>query len=143
MFKQLEQLQGLYNNNNHNKNNYFGFQFDNEKYLNASQELKEFNIIREYHGLQQFLQLENVHTRDYKQARFFILQYIINCTNHDHINGDYSDKQNDQLIIDAGHLLYKFDGMKGMNDDLVWSFIPKRYHNNINFLWNGIGEWLA
>ena len=51
--------------------------------------------------------------------------------------------QNDQLIIDAGHLLHKFDGIKGMNDDLVCSFIPKRYHNNINYLWNGIGQWVA
>ena len=53
MFKfQLNQLQGLYNNESHSKkNNYFGFQFDNEKYLTASQELKEFNIIREFHGL--------------------------------------------------------------------------------------------
>ena len=110
MFKlQLEQLQKLYNNNN-NKNQFFNFQYDYEKHFSASQ---EFNIITEFHGLRKLLQIDGVTTKDYKQARYNILQYIINCVKHDHVNGDYSNTVNDQLIIDAGHLLYSFDGMEG------------------------------
>jgi hypothetical protein len=126
----------LFGSNNH-------YDFKPAKYVTASQELKEFNIIKEFNGLKKLLQQEDVPRKNYKQARYNILLYIINSVKYDHINGDYYDKDNNQLVIDAGHLLYNFDGMRGMDDELVWSFIPKRYHNDINYLWNGIGEWIA
>lgn len=112
-------------------------------YITASQELKDFNIIREFSGLRDMLRKDNIPDKNYKQARYNILLYIINNVKHDHINGDYYDEDNNQLVIDAGHLLYKYDGMQGMYDNLVWDFIPKRYRNDINYLWNGIGEWIA
>lgn len=135
MFNRLEQFNQLFGNDN-------DF-FKRPKYVTASQELKEFNIIREFNGLKKLLQQDDVYNKNYKQARYNILLYIINSVKHDHINGDYYDKENNQLVIDAGHLLYNYDGIKGMEDEFVWSFIPKRYHNDINYLWNGIGEWIA
>lgn len=41
-------------------------------------------------------------------------------------------------IIEGGKALYKFDGMDGMRDPLVWSFIPRRFHRDMR--WNGIDE---
>ena len=45
------------------------------------------------------------------------------------------------MLKDAGRLLYEFDGMKGMHDNLVWAFVPTRYRRNIDCVWGGIGEW--
>jgi hypothetical protein len=41
-------------------------------------------------------------------------------------------------LKEAGKMLYDYDGM---NDGLVWSFIPKRYQREIDCAWSGIGEW--
>lgn len=77
----------------------------------------------------------------YSVARKQILQWIIECVKHDPESGDYSDDDNDKLIIEAGKSLYLHEGMRGMHDPLVWAFIPKRYHRTIDALWDGIGEW--
>ncbi len=106
-----------------------------EKDLNASQELKHFNIISEYHALRQ---IEDKTSFDL--ARMNILKYIITCVKNDPINGDYYNKENGKLIIEAGQLLNKTNDMR---DLLVWSFIPKRYHREIENYWNGIGEWMS
>jgi hypothetical protein len=44
-------------------------------------------------------------------------------------------------LKEAGRLLYEYGGMEGMHDDLVWSFIPKRYKRYIDMGRNRIGEW--
>ena len=108
------------------------------KPLSAIEELKEYNIINEYNAMKSM----NFQASDlYKTARLKILQYIINCVNADSLNGDYYNENNRKLMIEAGNELNKEGGMKSMHDDLVWSFIPKRYHREIDYLWNGIGEW--
>lgn len=51
------------------------------------------------------------------------------------------DEENNKKIIQAGHLLNEDGGDNSMRDELVWAFIPKRYHREIDMLWGGIGEW--
>lgn len=46
-------------------------------------------------------------------------------------------------IREAGEILYETEGMRGMHDELLWSFIPKTYQREIDLIWDGIGEWLA
>ncbi len=108
---------------------------EDEKHLNASQELKEYNIISEYHALRQ---IEDKTSFDL--ARMNILKYIITCVKEDPINGDYYNKNNAKLIIEAGELLNKTNDMR---DLLVWSFIPKRYRREIENYWDGIGTWMS
>ena len=38
-------------------------------------------------------------------------------------------------------LLNSDEGMRIMHDNLVWSIITKRYHVEINQMWNDIGGW--
>ncbi len=44
-------------------------------------------------------------------------------------------------IKKAGEMLYESEGMSGLNDYLLWSFIPKDLHRYIDIAWDGIGEW--
>ena len=108
------------------------------KSLSAVEELKEYNIMKEYNSLKSM----NFPASDlYKSARLKILQYIINCVNADSLNGDYYNEDNRKLMIEAGNELNKEGGFASMQYNLVWSFIPKRYHREIDYMWNGIGEW--
>ena len=110
--------------------------------LTAKEELNEYNIIKEYKAIHTFYNMRCKMFKDkYEEARYNILKWIITCATHDPENGDYSDVKNNELIKDAGKLLYEYDKMEGMHDDLVWSFIPKRYQRDIDCLWNGIGKW--
>ena len=109
-----------------------------QKPITAQEELKEYDIMNEYNALKKMQHMDL-----YKSARFKILQYIINCVKADPINGDYYDKDNRKLMIEAGNELNSEGGMNSMKDNLVWAFIPKRYHREIDHLWDGIGEWCA
>lgn len=48
-----------------------------------------------------------------------------------------------QSIRESGEQLHQCDGFQGMSDPLVWLFIPKALHRDIEFIWDGIGEWKA
>jgi hypothetical protein len=108
---------------------------DEEKNMTASQELKHFNIIPEYYALNK---KENKNTFDL--GRMKILKYIINCVQKDPINGDYYSADNAIIMEEAGNHLEQTNDMRDM---LVWSFIPNRYHREIDNYWSGIGSWIA
>tara|TARA_B100000902_G_scaffold347219_1_gene354390 strand:- start:2712 stop:3188 length:477 start_codon:yes stop_codon:yes gene_type:complete len=102
---------------------------------------KSWNIEREYKAIQNFVESRGYKNK-YEEGRHKTLKYILNKVYHDPEKGDWDDDNNIKLIKEAGQLLYDFDGMKSMKDNLVWSFIPVRYHREISSYWNGIGEWL-
>lgn len=113
-----------------------------EAHLNAKEEIDYFNIQREYDGLKKIIEGQDPKSiSKYKMARLNILHYIIKCAENDPINGNWFDEENFKILKEAGILLYEDDGMRGMHDNLVWSFIPKRYHREIDLAWNNIGEW--
>lgn len=66
---------------------------------------------------------------------------MVKCIKADPQKADWYDEDNIADLKEAGRLLYKESGMRGMRDNLVWSFIPKRYNEEINSAWDGIGEW--
>jgi len=107
----------------------------------AKEELDEFNIEREYNAIKKLVNLRGGYKDKYEEGRFKTLQYMINCVSNDHQNGDYYNEDNNALMTNAGKLLNQYDGMDGMRDPLVWSFIPKRYHRGIDYMWDGIGDW--
>ena len=74
----------------------------------------------------------------YKIGRKGILEYTVTCVENEPVNGDYFTQENKQLVVKSGELLNKSDGMR---DDLVWSFIPKRYKGEIDRFWDGLGDW--
>lgn len=108
-------------------------------------ELFEYNVFKEYDGLLRLIGIANNQGEKnlYKIARLKILKYLITCVENEPMNGDYVGLQNQQLIREAGELLYKYGGIRYMRDRLVWLFIPNRYHYMIYMVWNGIGEWQA
>ena len=108
----------------------------------AALELIEFNVFQEYNALKKILTTETPDDSNiYKQARYNILKYMINCVKNDPANGDFSSEENTKLMKEAGELLDKEGGFLSMHDDLVWSFIPNRYHREIDLMWDGIGDW--
>lgn len=117
--------------------------YEQEKHLNATQEIDYFNIQREFDGIERITKKNPKLMSKYKLARYKILQYMINCVKHDGVNGDWYDEENYKLVKEAGMLLYQDSGDKGMHDRLFWSFIPRRYHREIDYAWNGIGQWIS
>lgn len=115
----------------------------------AEEECKFYNINREYEGLKKLMSHKDYeknhdeNNRKYKKARLLLLDYVITCTKHDKKRGDYWSEENVEKLKEAGRLLNEEGGMRSMKDPLVWSFIPYRYHREIDNYWNGIGEWLA
>ena len=110
------------------------------------------NIFSEYHTLKETLEHIDENKKDsdkknnkynkYILARFLIIEYIFKCVNADPDNENRYNEDNLNDLKRAGHLLYEFDGMNGMHDEYIWSFIPERYQIDINYAWNGIGEWM-
>lgn len=116
---------------------------DFEKLISGKQaliELIKYNVPKEYNALKKILGKQKTKNK-YSLARLKILRYLLDCVKHDPYNGDYYDEVSEEGVKEAGKLLYEFDGMNGMTDRLVWSFIPKRYKRTIDMIWNGIGEW--
>jgi hypothetical protein len=111
----------------------------------AVQELFEYNIFNELNGLIYYIKCaeDRGETDLYKIGRKGMLEYIITCVENEPVNGDYDTQENKQVIIKSGEALNKSGGMNDMMDDLVWSFIPKRYKREIDMRWSGIGEWVA
>jgi len=110
----------------------------------AALELFEFNIFKEYDALKRLVGVDEARGKikdAYKIARMKIFEYILNCVKDDPIEGDYYNEENIQLLKDAGKMLYDSKGMKGMYDEMLWSFIPDRYRRPIDMAWDGIGEW--
>ena len=113
----------------------------------AIQELFEFDIFNELNGLIFYIKCAEDRGPKgeddlYKIGRKGILEYIITCVENDPINGDYFTPENKQLMIKSGQSLYKSGGIDDMKDNLVWSFIPKRYGREIDQFWNGIGGFI-
>lgn len=112
----------------------------------ALKEAVQYNLFKEYNGLNKLINRAKELNRPedkYKIARSLIYGYIIECIRKDPHNGDYYNEQNHQNLKKGGQILYDTEGMRGMHDDLLWSFIPKRYRREIDIAWNGIGEWVS
>jgi|SRR5579872_5656848 len=110
----------------------------------AAREAIDFNIFSEYNTLKKILEIcpRDGHY-DYRLGRFKTLSYMIKCIKEDPEDANWYNEENINDLKEAGQLLFKYDGTRGMHDDLVWSFIPKRYHREIDIAWDGIGNWQA
>lgn len=100
-------------------------------------EATEYNIYTEYMAMKNFID-ERGFSGNYEKGRFKTLEFMINCIIADPIDGNYYNKENAEIIKEAGRLLHSEDAM---NDDLVWLFVPKRLGRDIDVLWDGIGGW--
>ena len=105
----------------------------------AAHEAIEYNIYKEYNAIKKFM--ETTEQSKYTMARFKILGYMIKCIDADPVNGDWYDEGHMKELKDAGRMLYEAEGMRGMQDELVWLFVPKRFRREIDMAWDGIGEW--
>ncbi len=118
------------------------------KNLTAKEELIEYNVTKELkllNGIMKSPLFKSSTAREklFDMARYNILQYIVTCVNHDEKRGDFYSEANRSKLKEAGKMLYEYGGTDAMHDDFTWSFIPRRYHGEINLCWNGIGEWIA
>ena len=106
-----------------------------EKFKDVKEELFGYNIMSEYEKLKKI-----PNKCIYDKAIFNICQYLITCVENDPVNGDYYSKENNEIIKEAGRLLYEYDGIHSMSGTLS-SWIPKRYRRDIGCVCDGIGEW--
>ena len=114
----------------------------NTERLTAKEELDVWNIKQEYKAIHNFyIDRGKRFKNKYEEARYNVLNWMIKCATYDREEGDYISEKIDMMLKDAGRLLYEFDGMEGMHDNLVWAFVPTRYRRNIDSIWDVIGEW--
>jgi hypothetical protein len=109
-----------------------------EKYKNAFDEAVDYNIFREYNAIKKNKSYEK---SKYSHGLMLMLEYIINCVKNDKENGDYYSEENNKIAKKGGQLLYESGGIETMHEVLL-TWIPKRYRNEIDVKWSGIGEWL-
>ena len=115
----------------------------------ALQECTDLHIFSEFKALKRMLDSPPLALQTdtpnykYKKARYNILDYIITCVRNDFDRGDYYDEDNVEKLKEAGRLLWEEGGDRSMYDRLVWGFIPRRYHRDVDICWDGIGDWLA
>ena len=96
-------------------------------------EAKEYNIYDEYMGIKKLKEMRGWQSK-FDEGRFKILEYMINCIIADPINGDYYKKEYCDSVREAAKLLASEDALY---DDLVWSFIPKRFGREIDVMFGG------
>ena len=73
----------------------------------------------------------------YQKARLILYEALLPLEN----NPQAEIKE--ELVREAGQILFQSEGMKGLYDTLLWLFIPKSCNRIIDILWDGIGEWRA
>lgn len=88
----------------------------------------------------------------FEKARWLIYEGIlassVTLTFNDYIIGNLfsSDIEAREQIRLGGQMLYDEGGMSelhGMHDPLLWFFIPDAFHSTVDFLWDGVGNWLS
>jgi len=123
--------------------NYWRDQFIKEGRVNisATKELDNSNIQKQYDEIQQYHDKFGKYKSKFQEAQYNIFKYIITSVLNDPEHGDYCCTENEKLIKDAGKLLYEFDGINGMKNQVIWSCIPNRYQREIDMMWHGIGGW--
>jgi hypothetical protein len=110
-----------------------------EKSKNAFDEAVDYNIFREYNAIKKNKSYEK---SKYSHGVMLMLEYIINCVRNDKENGDYYSEENNKIAMKGGLLLHESGGKTEMYNVLL-TWIPKRYRNEISVKWDGIGEWLG
>jgi hypothetical protein len=89
-----------------------------------------WNIEHEHRAIQELVAQRGQYRNGYEEGRQLLLAYIL------------GKQPNTDALKRAGYLLYNCSGYEGgMQDPLVWEFIPKCYRNKISLHWNGIGGW--
>lgn len=73
----------------------------------------------------------------YQKARMMLYESLLPLEN----NPEAEIKE--EVVREAGLILFESEGMKGLYDRLLWLFIPKSCNRIIDILWDGIGEWRA
>ena len=102
--------------------------------------------------------IKNIYDHDidrctpFQKARWLIYEGILGLTEtitfNDYLQGNLFSKDIDarKQIRLGGQIFYKEGGMSnkyGMHDTLLWLFIPDAFHSTVNFLWDGVGNWIA
>lgn len=90
------------------------------------------NLYTEIAGL---CQLENLGS--FSQARKVLFLAVGEAIEH---GSNYPESVKEK-IRKAGEMLNESGGFIDMSDYLVWSFIPKSLHREIELHWDGIGDW--
>lgn len=109
--------------------------------LSAEDELIESDIEEELYRINKYLKATGSFVNKTQEAKYKMYSYIATCVRCDPIDGDYYNEENNKLMIEAGQILNELVGFEGMKSAIFKFKIPKRYHNDINYMWNGIGEW--
>jgi len=79
----------------------------------------------------------------YQLARKILYEAILPMETISYVEWYDNDLINREKIREAGEILFEAEGMQGMRDTLLWSFIPETCHGFIDKCWHGIGDWRA
>lgn len=112
-FKEIEEME--------KKLNLLPLGSEEREWLKLKMELKGLNFWKQYK------------TSSYAKARKMLYEAILPL--------EYSENFDSNQVKKAGELLNEIEGEAGMQDNLLWSFIPKSCQRLIDICWDGIGDW--
>lgn len=102
--------------------------------------LEEF-VICEYIVITKQLKNHGFEDKCFILSRYNSYKYIIECIKGDPSRGDISVSEDSRKNMKiAGEFLNKCGGNKLM-EEFINKNIPKIFHREIEYIWNGIGEW--
>jgi hypothetical protein len=119
--------------------NYIGYIYK----MAAIREAVQCNLFKEYKGVAKYKDQS-----DFQAGRYLVFQAIVDMLRLNPDTGDSYEEMTDResqewrdtriKIRQGGELLNKGGDMY---DPLVWSFIPSRFHADLDANWDGVGDW--
>ena len=108
--------------------------------LNALKELISTNFCDEFEALVR-LRDDQEGTFDWARLQIFKAALLL-LADTPQLSSDDANYITEE-IRKAGKAMYSVDGMRGLEDQLVWSFLPRCWHRAIDEAFNGIGTWVS
>ncbi|MEM6751478.1 MAG: hypothetical protein AAF630_00625 [Cyanobacteria bacterium P01_C01_bin.38] len=120
--------------------------FQNSKVGNSKLDSEALKDLASTHFLEEFEALNRIHsdnegTFDWARLQIFKAAVLL-LADTSELTSESASYITEE-IHKAGLIMHEVDGMRGLEDRLVWYFLPKRWHRTIDEAFNGIGTWLS
>lgn len=129
------------------------FAIDKATFMNKDNRIlhvaHEMNLFQEFKALE--TRMNNPTTVGiFDQGRYYLFKGVVGMIMFDPVRGDMKEemtpdeknkwKEFDVNIRKGGELICS-ESEQSMHDPLIWLFIPKQLHRDIEYTWHGIGSW--
>lgn len=112
-------------------------------------------VLHEALAMNLFSEYQALHNREkatmsiFDQGRYYVLKGVVGMILFDPVRADMKPNMSEseqqwnsfKTDIRKGGELINQESPQSLRDPLIWLFIPHRCHRDIDFIWDGIGNW--